>query len=56
MLLIAEKGGAPISDNDLVSSAYVALKNTGAYDTATINWDNKPIADQTWGNFKTFFI
>ena len=52
----ADKGHAPIGDADIVSSAYVTLKNTGEYDKPIDEWEDKPTVGKTWANFKSFFI
>jgi hypothetical protein len=54
--VFASKGNAPIADHDLISSAYVSIKNTNAYEKAIDDWDDSDPDYKTWPQFKTDFI
>jgi conjugal transfer/entry exclusion protein len=53
---VAAKGNQPINETDKISSAYLCLKESGAYAKTIDDWDDKASADKTWTNFKTLFI
>lgn len=51
----ADNGLAPIGDSNLVMYAFRNLAKTGVFDSACREWELKPVADQTFTNFRTHF-
>ena len=49
-------GNQPISDAQLLNSAYAAVFHTGLYFDACKEWQSKPQAERTWENFNTFIL
>ena len=49
---LASRSTLPITDNDLITQAYVAIKATGIYDKAIDRWDDAIAPYKTWINFK----
>jgi hypothetical protein len=52
----AEDGNSPIQANTLINSAYTNIFNTGMYKQECNEWIRRPIAEQTWPNFKAHFL
>jgi hypothetical protein len=52
---VATAGGNPINDATLLLHTREVLVNTGVFKLDLRDWDNKPVAQRTWANFKTFF-
>ena len=46
----------PISDTELLATAYVNIKSTGIYDNDMEKWDNRIINYNDWENFKHAFL
>jgi hypothetical protein len=53
---VAAKSNQPIAKTDMISSAYLCLKTSGAYTRAIDDWGDKAAADIPWTNFKSLFI
>ncbi len=51
----ARRGGEFIDDTLLVRKAYQIILKTGFFEHDCKEWRNKPTAEKTWMNFKTFF-
>ena len=54
-VLYAEAGGEPISDKRTIRYTFLAIKNTGLFNLACDQWNEKNEVLKTWSNFKTFF-
>ena len=48
---LASRSTLPITNNDLITQAYVAIKATGIYDKAIDCWDDTIAPYKTWMNF-----
>ena len=51
----ADAGGQAYTPEQIVSNAYTIMFNTGMFVDTCREWRRKPVADQTWANFKTEF-
>lgn len=51
----AINGNAPIGDANIVMHAYNNIEATGVFTVACRDWELKPIAEQTFANFRTHF-
>lgn len=51
----AAAGGAPFTNNQIVTNAYLLIFQTGQFERACEDWDVMTPADKTWVNFKTHF-
>jgi len=49
-------GNDPISDMTLLIKAIRAVRNTGLFETEFFTFDRRPLAEQTYTNFKTDFL
>ena len=56
IITLVTKGGKSISAQDKISSAYVILKASGAYDRAVKDWDDVTATQKKWYRFKNHFI
>eukprot|EP00957_Ditylum_brightwellii_P088743 6758260-Ditylum_brightwellii.AAC.1 len=52
---IAANGGAPYSQEQILTLAFNAMYRTGRYNKKCITWEDKDPADKTWLNWKIFF-
>ena len=52
---IADAIGDPLTDVQQTKIGYVVLQNTKRFSGGLKKWDEKQLADKTWGNFKTHF-
>jgi hypothetical protein len=48
-------GQVPFTANQIVQTAYHAVSKSGLYNDACKEWRQKPVAEQTWAAFKTYF-
>ena len=51
----ADSAGAPYTDTQTVTTAYLLIFRTGLYKDACKEWNRRPLAEKTWQNFKTDF-
>ena len=51
---VAEAGGVPITDADVLVAARSVLQNSGVFKLDLREWDRRPAVQQTYANFKTF--
>ena len=56
VITISTKGGQPISAQDKISSEYVLLKTSGAYDRIIEDWQYMTATQNLWSRFKTRLI
>ena len=56
IITLVTNGGKSISAQDKISSAYVLLKASGAYDRAVKDWDDVTATQKKWYRFKNHFI
>ena len=49
---LASRSTSPITDNDMITQAYVSIKATGIYDKVINTWDDAIAPYKTWTNFK----
>ena len=52
---LAELAATPISLAQQVNIGYVILHKTGKFLQPIVDWNWKPVVDNTWANFKTHF-
>lgn len=52
---LANIGGQPVSETQLVSKAYIIVLKTRKFNEATKEWNRLPPAQKTWTIFKTHF-
>ena len=52
---LAEAGGTPYTDMQVVQMAYALVFKTGVFNDACRRWRRKAIAERTWANFKSHF-
>ena len=52
---IAELANSPITDRQRVDMGYIILQRCKQYKTGLKEWNERPLADRTWNNFKTHF-
>eukprot|EP00957_Ditylum_brightwellii_P093612 7128437-Ditylum_brightwellii.AAC.1 len=53
---IAANGGAPYSQEQILTLAFDAMCCTGRYNDKCITWEDMAPADKTWLNWKIFFM
>lgn len=53
---IAEAGNQPITEAQLLNTAYVLVYNTGLYFDDCKLWDRRQEAEKTWQNFQAHFL
>ena len=53
--IIAEAALNEKSDTQLVNCGLDLIRDTGEFETSLLTWYNRPVAEQTWANFKTHF-
>ena len=51
----ADSAGAPFTDTQIVTTAYLLIFRTGLYKDACKEWNRRALAEKTWHNFKTDF-
>ena len=52
---VAAAGNDPITEATLLRTMLGVLQNTGFFELDLDAWNEKPLADKTWPNFKEFF-
>eukprot|EP00957_Ditylum_brightwellii_P092111 7013537-Ditylum_brightwellii.AAC.1 len=52
---IATNGGAPYSQEQILTLAFDAMYRTGLYNEKYIAWEDMAPAGKTWPNWKIFF-
>jgi hypothetical protein len=55
IVAFSHAGGGPIDDVTRIRTTKKGLKDTGMFNRAIEQWDDKPAADKTWANFQTHF-
>mmetsp|Transcript_40945 Transcript_40945/g.98746 ORF Transcript_40945/g.98746 Transcript_40945/m.98746 type:complete len:363 (+) Transcript_40945:407-1495(+) len=53
--LYAQRGGEEVTDTNLINTALRHIRATGHFNRACEDWDNRPAANRTWPQLKTFF-
>jgi hypothetical protein len=53
--LYAEAGNEPISEQRLMRCTFLSIKNTGLFNMACDQWNEVPVQDKSWAEFKKFF-
>eukprot|EP00957_Ditylum_brightwellii_P080425 6117137-Ditylum_brightwellii.AAC.1 len=53
---IVANGGAPYSQEQILTLAFDAMYRTGLYNEKCIMWEDMAPADKTWPNWKIFFM
>jgi hypothetical protein len=53
--LYAEAGAEPISEKRLIRCTFLCIKNTGLFNMACDRWNDIPIENKSWAEFKKFF-
>ena len=51
----ADAGNSAFTDSQVLTTAYLLIFQTGQFEKACDEWDDKTDADKTWANFKTHF-
>lgn len=51
----ADAGNSAFTDIQILTTAYLLVFQTGQFEKACDEWDDKPAADKTWLTFKTHF-
>lgn len=52
----ADDAKTPYSDTQILNNAFNLVYKTGLYNEPCQRWMEKPTADRTWDNFKSFFL
>lgn len=52
---LATIGNQPYTDSQILNTVYYTIFNTGLFNKHCRTWKDKPVAEQTYDNFKTFF-
>ena len=52
---IADLATSPITDIKHFDMGYIFLQRCKQYETGLKEWNERPLADRTWANFKTHF-
>lgn len=52
----ADAANQPYSPAQILTQAYSLVFATGLYERQLEEWNNKALAEQTWDNFKSFFL
>lgn len=53
---LAITGNAPFTARQIVNTAFLLIFATGVYEDECKAWKRRPLAQQTWANFKTDFM
>ncbi len=53
---LADAGNAAYTATQILNAAYTLVFNTGHFFEDTKGWNQKPVAEKTWANFKTHFF
>ena len=53
---LADAASNPYTDRQLLEYGLNIIRNTHDFELAQISWNQRPIADKTWANFKTHFV
>ena len=52
---MADLANSPITDCQRVDMGYIILQRCKQYKTGLKEWNERPLVDRTWANFKTHF-